>query len=599
MPQPDSPAAPAAPRARITALNWGLYLMIVLIGFMGFYILYPLALILINSFNVATIGEPTRWGFGAWIEAFTEYGAGEALWNTIHLTVVRQAIVFPLGVFLAWILSRTNIPFARGFEFLFWISFMLPSVASTYGWMLLLDPDFGLVNTWFDDLLGVMPFDIYSFWGIVWVHTVAGLDTKVMLLTPAFRRMDAAMEEASLLCGAGTLRTMFRVTLPVMTPILVVVLLLSLVRLFESFETELLLGTPWGFFVYSTMIVDLAQQDPPLTNQAAALGSIILVFLAVFIPLQRKLIGARQFTTVTSHFKAKLIDMGPWKYLVAASMGLICFLAVGVPILSALGGSLMVRFGFFDLPQTWTLEYWRVALNDPRLMLALQNTLIIAVVSAVVGPILFLFSLIAYIIVRTRLPGRSVLDSICWLPSAVPGVLAGLGLLWMFLGTPFFRPLYGTLFLLIIASMMGGITLATQVLKANFIQLGKELEEASLTSGAGFWGTYFRIVLPLMGQTMALIAVLKFLFAARTASSVILLATSRDPHPRAPGPGPDRRRLPGTGQHHRAVHRTAHHRRGPGGAVVRVKGGDPRGVALADKTGPSQTTAADAEVALV
>ena len=524
MPEPDSAAASAAPRARITPLNWGLFLMIVLIGFMGFYILYPLALILINSFNIATIGEPTRWGLGAWKEAFTEYGVREALWNTINLTLVRQAIVFPAGIFLAWILSRTNTPFARGFEFLFWISFMLPSVATTYGWMLLLDPDYGLVNTWFDNFLGVMPFDIYSFWGIIWVHTIGGLDTKVMLLTPAFRRMDAAMEEASLLCGAGTLRTMFRVTLPVMTPILVVVLLLSLVRLFESFETELLLGTPWGFFVYSTMIVDLAKQDPPLTNQAAALGSIILVFLAVFIPLQRKIIGSRQYTTVTSHFKPRLIDLRRWKYLVAGGMGLICFLAVGVPILSTLGGSLMVRFGFFDLPQTWTLEYWRVAFSDPRLMLALKNTLIIAVVSAVVGPILF--SLIAYIIVRTRLPGRSILDSICWLPSAVPGVLAGLGFLWMFLGTPFFRPLYGSLFLLIIASMMGGITLATQVLKANFIQLGKELEEASLTSGAGFWGTYFRIVLPLMAQTMVLIGVLKFLFAARTASSVILLATS-------------------------------------------------------------------------
>ena len=425
MPEPDSAAASAAPRARITPLNWGLFLMIVLIGFMGFYILYPLALILINSFNIATIGEPTRWGLGAWKEAFTEYGVREALWNTINLTLVRQAIVFPAGIFLAWILSRTNTPFSRGFEFLFWISFMLPSVATTYGWMLLLDPDYGLVNTWFDSFLGVMPFDIYSFWGIIWVHTIGGLDTKVMLLTPAFRRMDAAMEEASLLCGAGTLRTMFRVTLPVMTPILVVVLLLSLVRLFESFETELLLGTPWGFFVYSTMIVDLAKQDPPLTNQAAALGSIILVFLAVFIPLQRKIIGSRQYTTVTSHFKPRLIDLRRWKYLVAGGMGLICFLAVGVPILSTLGGSLMVRFGFFDLPQTWTLEYWRVAFSDPRLMLALKNTLIIAVVSAVVGPILF--SLIAYIIVRTRLPGRSILDSICWLPSAVPGVLAGLG----------------------------------------------------------------------------------------------------------------------------------------------------------------------------
>jgi len=437
---------------------------------------------------------------------------------------VRQAIAFPIGVFLAWILARTDIPMARGFEFLFWISFMLPGVAATHGWMLLLDPDFGLVNTWSDYCLGVKPFDIYSFWGIVWVHTIGGLDTKVMLLTPAFRRMDAAMEEASMLCGAGTVKTMFRVTLPVMPPILVVVLLLGLVRLFESFETELLLGTPWGFFVYSTMIVDLARQEPPLTNQAAALGSIILVFLAVFIPLQRRLIASRLYTTVTGRFRHKLIELGPSRLLAAASMGFICLLAVGVPILSALGGSLMVRFGFFDLPHTWTLEYWRMALSDPRLLLALKNTLIIAMCSAGVGSIFF--SLIAYIVVRTRLPGRSVLDTICWLPSAVPGVLAGLGLLWMFLGTPFLRPFYGSLFLLIIASVIGGITLSTQILKANFVQLGKEMEEASLTSGAGFWNTYFRIVLPLMAQTMVLIGVLNFLFAARTASSVILLATS-------------------------------------------------------------------------
>jgi len=521
---PEITGTGAIPRFRIGPLNWGLFLMIVLIGFMGFYILYPLALILINSFNVATIAEPPVYGFGAWIEAFSEYGVREALWNTLKVTVVRQSVVFVIGVFIAWVLARTNIPFSRGFEFFFWIAFMLPSVATTYGWMLLLDPDTGLVNSWFSNMFGVMPFDIYSFWGIIWVHCVSGLDTKVMLLTPAFRRMDASMEEASRMSGASTLRTMFSVTLPVMTPVLIVVLLLSLVRLFESFETELLLGVPWGFYVYSTMIVDLARQEPPLTNQAAALGSLILLFLAVFIPLQRKLIGRRQFTTVTGQFKSKVIDLGVWKYPVAFGIGIVCFLAVGVPILSVLGGSLMVRFGFFNLPTTWTLEYWTTALSDPRLLLALKNTLIIATSAAIIGP--FLFSIIAYIIVRTKLPGRTILDSICWLPSAVPGVLAGLGLLWMFLGTPFFRPLYGSIILLIIASMMGGVTLATQVFKANFIQLGKELEEASRMSGAGFWGTYFRVVLPLMGQTMVLIGVLKFLFAARSASAVILLATS-------------------------------------------------------------------------
>jgi len=514
------------PRSWTAPFHWGLFLMIFLIGSMGFYILYPLVLILINSFNVATIAEPPVYGLQAWRDAFSDPGIWVSLWNTIKIAIVRNLLVFPVGVVIAWILARTNIPFANGFEFLFWISFMLPSLAVAFGWMLLLDPNTGLVNMWLKEIpfLGNITLDIYSFWGIVWVHFISGIDTKVILLTPAFRRMDAAMEEASRMSGASTFTTMLRVTLPVMTPALVVVFLLGVVRLFESFEVELLLGIPWGFYIYSTKVVDLARQEPPLVNQAAALGSIVLILLAIIIPMQQKLIHGRQFTTVTGQFKAKLVDLGRWRYPATAFIMVIGFLAVGIPILSVLGGSFMVRFGFFNLPKTWTLEYWQMALTDPRLILALKNTLIIAGSAALIGPILF--SLIAYILVRTRLPGRSILDAICWVPSAIPGILASLALLWMFLGTPVFRPFYGTLFLLMIATMMGGVTLATQILKANFIQLGNELEEASRMSGAGFWRTYLKIVMPLMAQTMVLIGVLKFLFAARSASSIILLATS-------------------------------------------------------------------------
>ena len=155
--------------------------------------------------------------------------------------------------------------------------------------------------------------------------------------------------------GGSTLKTMFRVTLPVMTPALVVVFLLGVVRLFESFEIELLLGIPWGFYVYSTKILDLARQEPPLVNQAAALGSIVLLLLAIIIPLQQRLIHGRQYTTVTSQFRPKLVDLGMWKFPLMLSILLIVFLAVGVPILSVLGGSFMVRFGFFNLPKTWTL----------------------------------------------------------------------------------------------------------------------------------------------------------------------------------------------------------------------------------------------------
>jgi iron(III) transport system permease protein len=514
-------------RSWLPPLDGGTALMAVLIAFMGFYVLYPLALIIINSFNTATIAEPPVYGLKAWREAFSEYGIWRSLWNSVKIGIVLQVLALPFGVFISWLLARTNILFPNALEFGFWISFFLPGLATTFGWMLMLDPSTGLINAWLRQmpLLSGLNFDIYSFWGIIWVHLVGnGISTKVMLMTPAFRRMDASMEEASRMSGASALTTLVRITVPAMTPVIIVVVLLSVIRIFSSFEIELLLGVPWSFYVYSTKIVDLARQEPPLVNQAAALGSVILIFLLAFIPIQRKLIARRQFTTVTGQFKPKIIDLGVWRYPATAFVALVLFVLDVVPLLSVLGGSFMTRFGFFNLPKTWTLEYWRVALNDPRILQGLHNTLIVAVSAGLVGALVF--SLIGYVLVRTKLPGRSVLDSICWLPSAIPGVLSGLGLLWMFLGTPVFRPFYGTIVLLVIAQVLGGITLSTQILKANFIQLGKELEESSRMSGAGFWRTYFRIVFPLMAQTMVLVGVIKFMFAAQHNSAIILLATS-------------------------------------------------------------------------
>lgn len=514
-------------RSWLPRLDGGFLMMALLIGAMGFYVIYPLILIIINSFNVSTIAEPPAYGLQAWRDAFSERGIWQSLWNSVKIGIALQVVALPTGIFISWLLARTNIFFSSALEFGFWISFILPNLVTTFGWMLLLDPSTGLINNWLRAIpfLNNLNFDIYSFWGIIWAHLMANaVSTKVMLMTPAFRRMDASMEEASRMSGASSLTTMMRITVPAMTPVIVVVFLLSIIRIFSSFETELLLGVPWGFYVYSTKIVDLARQEPPLVNQAAALGSIILIFLVAFIPLQRRLIARRQFTTVSGQFKPKIIDLGPWRYPATIFIGLMVILLCVVPILSVFGGSFMTRFGFFNLPKTWTVEYWQMALSDPRILTGLKNTLIVACAAGIIGA--FFFSLIGYVLVRTRLPGRSILDSICWLPSAIPGVLAGLGLLWMFLGTPFFRPFYGTLFLLVIAQVLGGITLATQVMKANFIQLGKELEEASRMSGAGFWKTYMTIVLPLVAQTMALVAVLKFMFAAQHNSSIILLATS-------------------------------------------------------------------------
>lgn len=502
--------------------------MVTLVGVVGFYVLYPMLLILLNSFNIAPIGQPAVYSLHAWVEAWSARGLFRALWNTLEVAFWYQALSFPIGVLLAWVLARTNVPWAHALEFLFWLSFFLPAISTTLGWILLLDPRVGIVNQLVVKTFGVSqgPFDIFSFSGIIWVHLMShSVSAKVMLLTSAFRNMDTAFEETSRMSGASIWTTFLRVTLPVMTPVLVIVFMLGLVRLFESFEIELLLGVPFGFYVYSTRILDLVRDVPPQLSYASALGSVTLVLLLTAAPIQRLLTTRRSFTTVSGRMRPTRIQLGRWRWPVFAMVLMLGAMLVLVPVTAVVLASFMTRFGFFSLAQTWTLENWSRTLGDSAFDGALRNTLTLAAGAAILGA--FVFSLAAYVVVRAKnVWGRGLLDFILWMPSVVPGALTGLGLLWMFLGTPFFRPLYGTQFLLLLAVLMGTLTLSTQVLKASFMQLGNELEEGSRMSGATWFGTYVRIVLPLMAPTLIMVGTLQFLFAVNATSSIIMLATS-------------------------------------------------------------------------
>jgi iron(III) transport system permease protein len=219
------------------------------------------------------------------------------------------------------------------------------------------------------------------------------------------------------------------------------------------------------------------------------------------------------------------IALGRWRWPLFALVAFVAALLVLVPIFSVIAGSFMTRFGFFNLAQPWTLANWQRTLATPAFARSLLNTFEIAAIAAVLGPLIF--SVIAYVLVRARhVWGRGLLDLLLWMPSVVPGVLAGLGLLWMFVGTPVFQPLYGTIWVLVVAAVMSGMTLATQILKAAFLQLSADLEESSRMSGAGWVRTYARIVLPLIAPTLIVVAAIKFMFAASATSSVVLLATS-------------------------------------------------------------------------
>lgn len=495
---------------------------------LGFLIICPVLLILINSFNTAAdwLVEPRRWGFANWIEAFSRPDILGTIWNSLVIWGLTAAISFPIGVAIAWVLARTKIPFSRHLEFLFWIGYMVPHLPVTVAWINLLDPYSGLINV----LLTKLPFvegpvfNIYSVGGIVWVHLMStGIVLKVILLTPAFRNMDATMEEAARVGGAGNLRTALRVTLPLMISPMVIVLALQLLRIFQSFETELLLGEPFGFYVYSTKIFSLVRTEVPNYGEASALASITMLVVALIIPLQRWILHRRRYTTLTGQFKPKLIDLGTWNHIL---FFLLVFLLVVVfvgPVLVLILGSFMTRIGYFELG--FTLDHWRLVLHDPSFIQALENTLLLSSVTAIVSPIVF--SVVAYLLVRTNLPGRRTLDWIVWGSGAVPGILTSLGLLWLFLGTPGLNLLYGTVTALILVVALHGTTTGVNLLKGTFVQVGAEMEEAARVSGAGWLKTYFQIWLPLLMPTLTLLAVLNFVSAAGITSSIVLLA-SRD-----------------------------------------------------------------------
>jgi iron(III) transport system permease protein len=520
-------ATVAVPEARVDVVRRRLSPLTVfgslLLLLVGFIVLYPIFRVLIQSFDVSSPGQATRFGLDAWTTLLQEQGLKTAIWNTISLSAWRELFALPGAIFLAWLLARTNMPGRNWFEFAFWVSFFMPTLTVVLSWILLLDPEYGLLNQVLAKV-GIPAFSIYSYWGIIWAHTIAhGISFKVMLFTPIFRNMNAAFEEASRVTGASALGTLGRIVLPIMLPAILAVEFLSFIRSLESFEIERILGTPMGFYVISTIIYDEVLQSEPRYGPAAALGVAALVIMMSLIWLQRRLVGNRRYTTVTGQYQTQVMHIGKWRWPAVILMASVLALIVLVPLVFSIMGTFMKIFGFFSIADPWTLNNWQRALRDPLLLRSLQNTLLLAFGTAIVG--VLVHSIIAYVIIRTRFYARGTLDMLSWLPYTIPGILLSLALLSMML-QPIFRPLYGSVFSLIIAGLVSGMPLAVQILKSNLMQLGSELEEASWVTGGSWVHTYFKVVLPLMASSLIVIALIKFIGAARNISQVALLSVS-------------------------------------------------------------------------
>jgi iron(III) transport system permease protein len=521
----ETPLGVRTAAVRLSFLSSNHVLGVVVLGLVAVGTLLPVLFLLWSSFNTAGPTQTPSYGLYNWHAAFSDSRVFDAIWMTLRLALTRVAIAVIAGIIFAWLIARTDMPAGSTFEFLFWVAFFTPALPLAFGWILLLDPDTGLVNRWITQLpfIDESPFNIYSFWGIVWLHlTATSIPVAVILFTPAFRQMSAALEDSARMCGAGAFMTLRKITVPLLMPAILPATVIMLIRSLEAFEIELLVGTPVGIYVYSTRIYDLIDESPPQYGMATALGSLFLITIFLLAGFYWLCVRGRRFTTISGQgFSTERIRLGRWRWFAAGLCGLYLFCSFGLSLFFLVLASFMRRFGFFDREHAFTVEHWVRLFEDPILSSSLVNSLILGTTSALLA--VFLFSLVAYVIVRSQLLGRQIVDVIAWVPWAIPGVLMGLALVWLYLQTPLRTVLYGSMTGLVLAMLIKELPVCTQLLKAGFIRLGNELEEAARICGAPWMLTYRRVVLPLIAPVLVSVAVLTFQAAVRDIAAIIFL----------------------------------------------------------------------------
>jgi len=486
----------------------------------------PLVMLLYGSIRSAPIGEPgAHFTIANYIKAYVDKEFYLLLLNSIYYAIGTCTLTFLIGTFLAWVSERTNTPFKKLFIVMSLIPFIIPGILSTISWILLLSPKIGLINIVIKEAFGLesAPFNVYSMWGMIWAESIHLYPLVFLLMSAAFRNMDTSLEEAALTAGSSTFQTFRKVTLPLMRPAMVSVLLINFIRGIEAFEVPALIGVPAKISVFTTKIFLAIHQFPSDFGLAGAYAVTLLAISTIGVLIYGKITRREErYATVTGKgYRPRVIDLGGWKWVTLAVAFVIFLLAVILPIFVLLWSSFIPYYGVpsAELVSKMTLANYKYILNYPLAATAFKNSFYLSVGSATL--VMLLTSVIAWITVKTKLPGRAFLDTMAFIPIAMPGIVLGVSLIWVYLTLPI--PIYGTIWVLLLAYMTKYIPYGIRAASASMIQINKELEEASLTAGGTWFQTFRKIVLPLLmpGFTAGWIYI--SIIALRELSTSILL----------------------------------------------------------------------------
>jgi len=366
-------------------------------------------------------------------------------------------------------------------------------------WALLLNPSNGLINLGLKEAFALdsAPLNIYSMWGMILVEGLLDLPIAYLIIAPAMASFDVALEESSRVCGAGTWRTLLRITLPVLRPAILAAFILGVVRSLASFAVPSVIGMPGRVHVLATYLYEMiATGFATDYGKAAAVGMSVLVASVTLIVVYRALTAeSEKYVTISSRgFRPSVIELGKARMPLFGLVGLLSFVLIVLPVAVLMYTSL-VPYSMVPSAKAFSmmsLKHWTDVLGDPISLLSLKNSLFLAVVGATLGVILSVF--VAYVIVKVKTRAAGVLESLSYLSFSFPGIVIGVGFMWFFVQTP----LYATIWALLLGYIATYLPYGIRPMSSAFIQIHSHLEESSLVCGASPLTTMRRIIVPLL-----------------------------------------------------------------------------------------------------
>ena len=483
-------------------------------------VLYPVFFLLQASLDVGDpqARPPTAYGLDNFSGLFQ---FPQILLNTLTVSLAATVMALVFGFVMAWILARTNVPGRRTFEQLMAVPYYLTPLLGALAWSLLGAPESGFINQVWRALGGQgYLININTPYGIAWVMALFEGSVAFVMIAAVMKSMDPSLEEASQIMGASRLRTMLRITLPLVVPGVLGAAIFVFAEMLGSFAVALVLGLPNRYYVVTTAIYQLVQQYPPKIQVAAAMGVSLFAVMFVMLFLYRRVVMAGSYVTITGKaFRPRVADVGPLRYVLLGVCVLYLFAAVVMPLATLLYASVQKIAVAFPTAENMTLANFRMAMSMNAVRSALGNSLLLGFGTATIGVVLM--GLLAWLIYRSRLPASGLIEYIVMFPQAVPRLVFAFGMMWAWVVFP--MPIYGTLWLLLIAYLTVFLPLGVRTIAGVMLQIDKSLEECAQMCGASWAFRVRTVTVPLLMPGLIAAWLLLFIASIRELGASILL----------------------------------------------------------------------------